>query len=120
MQSTISPTTLPALSDRGFDYGKIFLFSLMAGGALIGVPTYAYFFDYSWLDWTMFGLLYIFTGLGITVGYHRMITHRSFACPNWVKGAILIAGGWAVENSALKWAGDHLRHHAQCDKVEDP
>ena len=120
MPSKKFPTELPTLSDRGFDIGKIILFSLMAGGALIGVPTYAYFFDYSILDWTMFVLLYIVTGLGITVGYHRLITHRSFSCPNWVKGALLVAGGWAVENSALKWARDHMRHHAQCDKEEDP
>jgi len=68
----------------------------------------------------MFGLLYIVTGLGITVGYHRLFAHRSFDCPNWVKAGLLIAGGWALENSALKWASAHIRHHAQCDQEEDP
>lgn len=111
---------LPPLSVRGLDIGKILLFSLVALSALVGVPTFAYFYDYHMIDWIMFGILYIITGLGITVGYHRLITHRSFTCPNWVKGIILIAGGWAVENSALRWGADHMRHHARCDKDTDP
>ena len=112
--------TLPPLSKRGFDIGKILVFGLVSTGAVIGVPTYAYFYDYHMIDWIMFGILYIVTGLGITVGYHRLITHRSFTCPNLVKGVFLIVGGWAVENSALRWAADHLRHHARCDKETDP
>jgi stearoyl-CoA desaturase (delta-9 desaturase) len=101
-------------------YGAIVLFSIVTLGALIGIPTYAYFYDYTWVDWAMFSLLYVITGLGITVGYHRLIAHRSFDCPNWVKGGLLIAGGWALENSVLKWAADHVRHHAQCDQEKDP
>jgi stearoyl-CoA desaturase (Delta-9 desaturase) len=60
------------------------------------------------------------TGLGITVGYHRLISHRSFLCPDWVKAGLLIAGGWALQNSALKWGADHIRHHAACDQDADP
>jgi len=96
------------------------MFCAVTAGAIVGLPTYAYFYDYSWLAWGMFGLLYIITGLGITVGYHRLLAHRSFTCPDWVKGAFLIAGGWALQNSGLKWAADHIRHHARCDQEEDP
>jgi stearoyl-CoA desaturase (delta-9 desaturase) len=60
------------------------------------------------------------TGLGITVGYHRLFTHRSFTCSDPVKVLFLIAGGWAFQNSALKWCSDHLRHHARTDQEEDP
>ena len=87
---------------------------------MIGLPAYAYYYDFSWLDWTMFVVLYIVTGLGITVGYHRLLAHRSFTCPDWVKTMLLIAGGWALQNTGLKWASDHIRHHARCDKEEDP
>ena len=80
----------------------IVLFTLVVGSALIGVPAFAVVYGYTWLDWTMFGLLYMITGLGITVGYHRLISHRSFLCPDWVKTGLLIAGGWALQNSALK------------------
>ena len=105
---------------RQCSYGTIVLFSLITLGALVGLPVFAYFYDYSWVDWAMFWLLYLVTGLGITVGYHRLIAHRSFDCPQWVKAALLIAGGWALENSALKWASAHIRHHARCDEEEDP
>lgn len=105
---------------RPCNYWIVLLFSLITLGTLVGLPVYAHFYDYTWVDWAMFGFLYIVTGLGITVGYHRLIAHRSFDCPNWVKAGLLIAGGWALENSALKWASAHIRHHAQCDQEEDP
>ena len=65
-------------------------------------------------------LLYVISGLGITVGYHRLFSHRSFDCPKWVRACFLIAGGWAMENTALRWCSDHIRHHAKCDEEEDP
>lgn len=98
----------------------MFLFGLIVVATMVALPIYAYYYDFSWVDWTMFFVLYIVTGLGITVGYHRLIAHRAFKCPNWVKVGFLIAGGMALENSALKWAGDHIRHHARCDQKEDP
>ena len=102
------------------DYPTMFLFGLIIAATIVGLPVYAYFYDFSWVDWTMFISLYMITGLGITVGYHRLLTHRSFKCPDWVKMGFLIAGGMALENSALRWCGDHLRHHARCDQKEDP
>jgi stearoyl-CoA desaturase (delta-9 desaturase) len=116
---TSTPTPVKVLTQE-CNYWIVLLFSLVTLGALVGLPVYAYFFDYSWVDWAMFGLLYTVTAMGITVGYHRLIAHRSFNCPNWVKGCLLIAGGWALENSALKWASAHIRHHARCDQDEDP
>jgi stearoyl-CoA desaturase (delta-9 desaturase) len=61
-------------------YVTVLLFGVIVGSALIGVPAFGLVYGYTWLDWTMFGLLYIVTGLGITVGYHRLISHRSFTC----------------------------------------
>ncbi len=111
--------TAPA-PPRPVDRMTLSLFSLVTVGALAGLPAYAYFYDYSTVAWGMFAALYAVTGLGITVGYHRLLAHRSFHCPNWVKGALLIAGGMALQNSGLKWASDHIRHHARCDLEEDP
>jgi stearoyl-CoA desaturase (Delta-9 desaturase) len=108
-------TTAPAYS-----YGTMALFGLVTFSTLIGLPVYGYFYDFTGMAWALLGVLYLATGLGITVGYHRLITHRSFECPTVVKGALLVVGGWALENSALKWASDHIRHHARCDQQEDP
>ncbi|MCP9471496.1 MAG: fatty acid desaturase [Nitrospira sp.] len=101
-------------------FATVFLFCLIVAATVIGVPLFGYLYGYNRLDWMMFGLLYVVTGLGITVGYHRLISHRSFACPGWVKAGLLIAGGWALQNSALKWGADHIRHHAACDQEADP
>lgn len=102
------------------DYPTIIIFLSMMVATVVGVPLFGYFYGYSALDWTMFIVLYLITGLGITVGYHRLISHRSFECKPWVKACLLVAGGWALENSALRWCSDHIRHHARCDGQEDP
>ena len=116
-------TAMPALSfgtSRPLNAMSIGLFSAVTFTALIVVPGYGYLVGYSPLDWLLFGILYLVTGLGITVGYHRLIAHRSFTCRGWVKALLLTAGAWALQNSALKWAADHRRHHAECDEEGDP
>ena len=102
------------------DYNAIILFAMITLGTVIGVPIFAYTHGFSSLDWVMFGILYMTSGLGITVGYHRLVSHQSFHCPNWVKACLLVSGGWALENSALRWCSDHIRHHARTDQQEDP
>jgi stearoyl-CoA desaturase (delta-9 desaturase) len=114
-------TTLPALPfSPSCSLATIILFGLLSVGAVLAVPAFGFLYGYTWLDWTMFVLLYVVTGLGITVGYHRLMAHRSFDCPDAVKVALMIAGGWALQNTALKWASDHIRHHAHCDGESDP
>jgi len=98
----------------------VLLFTSVVLSAVVAVPLYGYLYHYTWLDWSLFALLYLVSGLGITVGYHRLMAHRSFDCPNWVKAALLVGGAWALQNSAIKWAADHLRHHAHCDSEKDP
>lgn len=105
---------------RSLDWGMILLFSTMTLVTFIGVPLFAYFYDYTDLDWILLVVLYIITGMGITVGYHRMVSHRSFECRPWVKVCLLVVGGWALQNSALRWCADHIRHHARTDSDEDP
>lgn len=109
-----------SLAKRQLSVGSLVLFVLVVLAAVIGVPAYGYYVGYSWVDWVMFVVLYIVTGLGITVGYHRLVSHSSFACPFWVKGALLVVGGWALENTALKWASAHIRHHKRVDQDDDP
>ncbi len=105
---------------RMLDYQNICLFAIIMSSALVGVPLFGHFYGYSWLDWTLFGVMYVVTGLGITVGYHRLLTHQSFSVPAGVRIYFLVTGGWAFENSALAWCSDHLRHHTKVDTAEDP
>jgi stearoyl-CoA desaturase (Delta-9 desaturase) len=112
----ITPKGAPIKISSRRGIWTVILFGAITMGAVIGVPLYGYLYHYTWLDWSMFGLLYVVSGLGITVGYHRLMSHRSFDCPNWVKATLLIGGAWALQNSAIKWAADHLRHNAHCDE----
>jgi stearoyl-CoA desaturase (delta-9 desaturase) len=64
--------------------------------------------------------LYIFTCLGVTLGYHRMFTHRSFESSRVFRAAVAILGSLAVEGSVITWVADHRKHHAYSDREGDP
>jgi stearoyl-CoA desaturase (delta-9 desaturase) len=64
--------------------------------------------------------MYMFTGLGVTVGYHRLLTHRSFTAPHPLRYLFAVAGSMAVEGAVIGWVADHRRHHAFADKEGDP
>jgi stearoyl-CoA desaturase (delta-9 desaturase) len=63
---------------------------------------------------------YLFTGLGITVGYHRLFTHHSFRPSRWLSLVLGIAGSMAIEGSVISWVSQHRRHHAFSDRTGDP
>jgi len=74
-------------------------------------------------DWLHFGLLlgmYFVTGLGITVGFHRLLTHRAFETTRPVKFILSVLGSMAVEGPILRWVATHRRHHQHSDQEEDP
>ena len=71
-------------------------------------------------DLIIAGVFYVITGLGITVGYHRLLTHKSFDVPNWVRVGWAIAGSLAVQGSVIDWVATHRRHHAYSDEEGDP
>ena len=60
------------------------------------------------------------TGLGITVGFHRLFTHRSFKTGRVVRGGMAIAGSMAIEGPIVSWVADHRKHHAFSDREGDP
>ena len=74
----------------------------------------------SWRDLILLAVIYSFVALGVTVGYHRMLTHRSFVPHPIIKTALLILGSMALEGDALQWAATHTKHHALADRPGDP
>jgi len=68
----------------------------------------------------LFGLGFVLTGFGITIGYHRLLTHRSFDTSPVVKALLLILGSMAAEGRALDWVANHVRHHAFSEREGDP
>jgi stearoyl-CoA desaturase (delta-9 desaturase) len=71
-------------------------------------------------DLVVFALMYVLTGLGITVGFHRLLTHRSFKTTTWVRAVLAILGSVAIEGPVISWVADHRKHHAFSDKPGDP
>ncbi len=63
---------------------------------------------------------YTFTGLGITVGFHRLFTHQSFKAPPVVRAVLAVAGSMAIQGSVIDWVATHRRHHAYSDRLGDP
>ena len=72
------------------------------------------------LDITLLLSMYAITALGVTVGFHRMLTHRSFRPHPVVKFLLLVMGSMSLEGPALSWAATHTKHHAQADREGDP
>ena len=64
--------------------------------------------------------MYLITGLGITVGYHRLFTHRSFETSGFVEAVLGVLGSMAVEGPVLKWVAQHRCHHQHSDADGDP
>lgn len=65
-------------------------------------------------------VMFILGGFGITLGFHRMLTHKSFHAPNWVRAFLLACGSMTLQGPALHWAATHIQHHANSDMENDP
>jgi stearoyl-CoA desaturase (delta-9 desaturase) len=72
------------------------------------------------LDLVLLLAIYAVSTIGITVGYHRLLTHRAFATHKWLEYAYAIAGSLAVEGPVIGWVSDHRKHHAHADEEGDP
>jgi stearoyl-CoA desaturase (Delta-9 desaturase) len=63
---------------------------------------------------------YVATGLGVTVGFHRLLTHRAFKAAGPLRAALAIAGSMSFEGDVIGWVAVHRRHHAFTDRPGDP
>ncbi len=70
--------------------------------------------------WTFFVLQWITGGVGITLGFHRLLTHRSFHPPKWLEYFVTLLGCLALQGGPLKWVATHRVHHAFSDRPQDP
>jgi stearoyl-CoA desaturase (delta-9 desaturase) len=79
-----------------------------------------------WGDWLgysdliVFAIMYVLTGLGVTVGFHRLFTHRSFKTTKTMRFVLAALGSAAIEGPVISWVADHRKHHAFSDQPGDP
>ncbi|MEU3272520.1 acyl-CoA desaturase [Saccharomonospora sp. NPDC006951] len=85
----------------------------------VAVP-FAWGWGLSWVDVGLGAFFFVISGLGVTVGYHRLFTHGSFKANRALRVALAIAGSFAAQGQVTAWVADHRRHHAFSDRAGDP
>ena len=96
------------------------------------VVTIVPFLGFAWAVWSLWGhgvssvdgaifvVFYLFTGLGVSIGLHRLFTHRSYEATPWLRALLAVAGSMAIQGPVITWVANHRRHHAFADKEGDP
>ncbi len=107
--------TMTRIEPTGTNWTSILWVSAMHIGALASL------FFFSWQNITATAILYFITGcLGITLTYHRLLSHRSFAVPKWLERILTTCGALAMEGGPTKWCAQHRMHHSHPDTELDP
>ena len=73
-----------------------------------------------WSDLAVMAIMYVISGYGVTLGFHRLLTHRSFQTFKPVEYTLAVLGSIAVQGPVMSWVADHRKHHAHTDKDGDP
>ncbi len=63
---------------------------------------------------------FVFGMLGVTIGYHRLLTHRGFSCPKWLEHSLVTLGMCNLQDSPARWVAIHRLHHRSSDQQADP
>ncbi|WP_285611302.1 acyl-CoA desaturase [Actinokineospora globicatena] len=129
MTSTLDATTdQPPTGRKPMFEGKrtltsriaVYIFILVPFAALIAAVPLAWGWGLGWVDIALAVFFFYFSGLGVTVGYHRLFTHGSFKAKRPLKIVLAVMGSMAVQSPPTTWVADHRRHHAFSDREGDP
>jgi stearoyl-CoA desaturase (delta-9 desaturase) len=96
---------------------------LVTGLPVVGLGVavwFAWSHTLNWHDLVVLAIVYMLTGLGVTVGFHRHLTHRSFKTSPAMRGILAVLGSSAIEGPVISWVADHRKHHAYSDVEGDP
>jgi stearoyl-CoA desaturase (delta-9 desaturase) len=98
---------------QGFAVGAPFVALLAAGWLAWGGALH-------WKDLVIFAALYVLSGFGVTLGFHRLFTHRSFKTTRGVRAVLAILGSMAAQGPVIEWVATHRKHHVHSDEPGDP
>lgn len=87
---------------------------------IIGTCVYVYFYGISFIEPLLLILFWFISGMGITMGYHRLFSHKSFKTNTIIEWILMICGSLALQNTILKWCSDHRKHHNFPEMEKDP
>jgi stearoyl-CoA desaturase (Delta-9 desaturase) len=121
-EASTEPTGATMTSGRrdGTAQFLIYFFSALPLLAVAAAVPLAWGWGLTWTDVSLTAGFYIVSGLGVTVGFHRHFTHRSFRARRGLKIGLAVAGQLALQGPIFDWVADHRRHHAFSDREGDP
>jgi stearoyl-CoA desaturase (Delta-9 desaturase) len=120
MSAAAMSTEQPARRADPFDRAANLL-ATVAPIALVGLAAWLTWGGaLRWPDLVVLAVTYMLTGLGVTVGYHRLFTHRSFKTGPAMRALLAILGSAAVEGPVIEWVANHRKHHQFSDQSGDP
>ncbi|MBX3416516.1 MAG: fatty acid desaturase [Pirellulaceae bacterium] len=102
---------------------KIAMLIAVIGPFLGCIVAIAICWQYGFMGWQYLAMViagWALTTLGITVGFHRLLAHKSFETYRWVKATLMMLGALSVEGAPLVWCAVHRRHHGHSDQEGDP
>lgn len=114
---------IPSVAPEGISLaGRIVLLIAVIAPflGLIAAIVSVWGWGFRWSDLALLVGMYILTVLGITVGFHRLFTHRAFETSSTIQFLLAILGSMAVQGPLLQWVALHRRHHQHSDEPEDP
>jgi fatty-acid desaturase len=115
MSAQASAVVKPVRPIRGLNWVSIFYSATFHAVTVLLAP-----FTFTWSGLWVCVILYVITGLGITLGFHRLLTHRSFQTPRFVEYFWALMGSLANEGGPLEWVAGHRKHHAFTEQGRDP
>ncbi len=111
---TAPRTPLPK-SQRTYKFGTTaFMLAIHVGAVFALLPRF-----WSWQSVVALAVLYWVTVLGVTLGLHRLLAHRSFVAPRWVERTLVLMGTLACQSGPIEWVGLHRHHHKFSDQAND-
>ena len=113
---------VPVISGRRTAFQHVMIYTFVGAPmvALVLAVPLAWGWGIGWADLALLAAFYVVGVLGVTVGFHRHFTHKSFKAKPWLRVAMAISGSLAVQGNVLNWVADHRRHHAFSDREGDP
>ena len=108
-------TPTPLVKRDGINWISVTAFSVFHAGAVAAL----FFFNWP-AFFTALGLYWVSLSLGIGMGYHRLLTHRSYQTPKWIEYFLAVCGTLALEGGPISWVTTHRIHHQYSDKTGDP
>jgi stearoyl-CoA desaturase (delta-9 desaturase) len=119
-QPPVATGTMGGERKKPWEQWALGAFILVPFVALVAAVPVAWGWGLGWRDLAIAFGMYVISGHGVTVGFHRYFTHGSFKARRGLRVALAIAGSLSIEGPVVRWVADHRKHHAFSDREGDP